>query len=1339
MSKKFLGFLTGVAVVLAAFSFVVIPTVDADELDLETMDTAELIALIQQLLGSSSTATTTTTTTTTTTSTGSFAGIPAGFSFDTNLYSGMSSVDVEYLQIVLNSDPATVVATTGTGSAGNETEYFGSLTKAAVIKFQNKYASEVLTPLGLTSGTGYVGTTTRAKLNSLVAAGSTTTTTPTTDVSALSAVDCVTQGYAWNGTVCSDPNATVTDIASLSAVECVTQGYAWDGTTCFDPSATGSTTTPVVTPVEGAGMTVALASDSPANTTLVTGQSNAPIAKFVFTNKDSVDASITNVTLNRIGVSADSTLANVYLFNGDVRLTDSASVNEGVISFNSGGGLFTVPAGSSMTVTVSSDIATDTSGQIVGVSLTGVTSNVEVSSTLPVVGGTQTIAAASLATYTFGTMSPTTSSTTAIDPANDVVVWQTAITAGTRDIEISKLALKQISSIERSDVENFRLYINGEEIAQVDGLDENNIVTFLFNYTLTGTKTFQVQADIVGGSSRTLQMSLRNKADFTAIDSQYGVSVGPASGTSIPANAGVLSINSGIATMKKDSTSPTGYASLNASNQLIAKYDLEVYGEDIKIDTLKFQVALTNGGGSLTLPAGLRNGRVLINGTQYGSTASLLATGTEYSVNYLAQKGETISVEVYADIYGSNTASGIGFESNDTVKVIAMAGSSNATRQVSLTTTNVPGSAVNANPLTISQGSMTAVAQSNYGTQSVVFPQSDYKIAAYTVTGSAVEAANVYNLALAVTAVDANNDTQVRNVYAVIDGVQDAAIKTNATTTATSPTTVTYNFSVNKELAKNGAMDIVFYADIDTTGTPDGSANVSSTLIVSATGDESGQSITSTTGNGQTVKYSAAKLVITRAAGSPDAAILPDEGTVKTISYQIETENDAYVIDTVAVNFAGTNAGTVISQVQLKDGSNTLQTRAGGSTVTFAGLNYTIAANTKATLDVVVTLSAIGSGLGSTGADIVTTFSSAKVAPASTGVIAPYGGTAPTAGNDLYVYKTIPTISLSTLPSSTLTVGTKALSKVTVSADKSAPLSWKQLMFTLDVSAKPTIASCNTTACTGVKLYDGSTEVAGTMISDTNFTAAGAKSGATITFVPTLEQEISAGGSKTYELRATTVGGAITTDDYILTSIANPSTHANPSRLTSYNGTFTYIAAGSTVAAGDVRQSAVDNYAATGNTVTTVRTMTYVLSKFDPTDLSGTVTLSYDHTGGASEELWAITGGTSAATWTLTSGDKDGIVLTHSTGAVITGTAASSLDGDATLTVTIAKGTAFASGSAVVAGNSDLGLALTAGVDADASFIWSDESAQSHSSSTADWNNDYLVKTLPTASQSLTK
>lgn len=79
------------------------------------------------------------------------------------LSKGTSGDEVVNLQKTLNKDPDTQVAAEGTGSVGNESSVFGSLTEKAVQKFQVKYG--IANPGD--SGYGTVGPKTRAKLNEL--------------------------------------------------------------------------------------------------------------------------------------------------------------------------------------------------------------------------------------------------------------------------------------------------------------------------------------------------------------------------------------------------------------------------------------------------------------------------------------------------------------------------------------------------------------------------------------------------------------------------------------------------------------------------------------------------------------------------------------------------------------------------------------------------------------------------------------------------------------------------------------------------------------------------------------------------------------------------------------------------------------------------------------------------------------------------------------------------------------------------------------------------------------------------------------------------------------------
>ena len=155
MNKKIIA-----SVLAVAFAFSMVGSASAVTVEELQAQIAQLLAQITQLQAQISGQTTTT-----------------GLCLSGDLSQGMTSAEVKMLQQGLNQDPATQVAVSGAGSPGLETSYFGALTKAAVIKFQEKYASEVLASWGFTKGTGYVGSTTRAKFNALYCTPVTTTTT----------------------------------------------------------------------------------------------------------------------------------------------------------------------------------------------------------------------------------------------------------------------------------------------------------------------------------------------------------------------------------------------------------------------------------------------------------------------------------------------------------------------------------------------------------------------------------------------------------------------------------------------------------------------------------------------------------------------------------------------------------------------------------------------------------------------------------------------------------------------------------------------------------------------------------------------------------------------------------------------------------------------------------------------------------------------------------------------------------------------------------------------------------------------------------------------------------
>jgi len=103
------------------------------------------------------------------------------FSFKKTIYEILITYEkhkeVDALHIALQKSGFSINAHELAGHVADNGD-FGESTASAVSGFQQKYADEILTPLGLKYGIGYVGGSTRKKLNSLYGCGTTNNQPP---------------------------------------------------------------------------------------------------------------------------------------------------------------------------------------------------------------------------------------------------------------------------------------------------------------------------------------------------------------------------------------------------------------------------------------------------------------------------------------------------------------------------------------------------------------------------------------------------------------------------------------------------------------------------------------------------------------------------------------------------------------------------------------------------------------------------------------------------------------------------------------------------------------------------------------------------------------------------------------------------------------------------------------------------------------------------------------------------------------------------------------------------------------------------------------------------------
>jgi len=593
INKKILSIITALTVSVFLFAGTGAQALTAEELQAQITALNAQLAGLQGQLGTTGT-------------TGSVSSAAcSGVTFSSNLALGSSGANVKCLQVILNQSADTQVAVTGAGSPGSESTYFGALTKAAVVKFQVKYASDCLTPVGLTAGTGFVGSLTRAKLNTMLAGG------------VISPIGTLPAGCTSNAGY-----STVTGLSCAAGVlpAGCTSNTGYSPTTGASCATGGTVLYPVSSP------TASISSATPGAATLPKSASKVALLT-VNLQAAATDLSVTSLTFKRTGVGDTTDWEALYLYVDGVRVTTygrTISIDDQTVEFSALN--IAIPAGQTKVVTLRSDIlATATAGNQSAFQL--ISSNVAFAG-LPITGYTMTIGGIGVGTVTLATGNTVTSPAVG---AQQAIIGSFKVTAtANSETKLSQVMLTITGTIARANVTNIKLYYGDTLLAQAAGVDnyDNAVLTLSTPFAIAKslTKTFTIKADIGGRVGETVIVKILEAGDVLATETSYGYG---AIITGAPITTGSITLKGGTITLA-DNGPVVGKVSKNAQDVALTNFALT---SNRAVEVIKLGVALISGantidGNDTTMVSDLRIKDADTGATLMTGTLPTIATST---------------------------------------------------------------------------------------------------------------------------------------------------------------------------------------------------------------------------------------------------------------------------------------------------------------------------------------------------------------------------------------------------------------------------------------------------------------------------------------------------------------------------------------------------------------------------------------------------------------------------------------------------------------------------------------------------------------------------------------
>ena len=796
--------------------------------------------------------------------------------FNQNLSLGDSNDEVKALQQALDLQ--------GCFTFGSYTGYFGPITRDAVNCFQSKYASEVLTPLGLSGATGFVGPGTRAKLNALFG----------------------TAGVPGTPETPSDP---------------------------------GTGTVP-----SGTGLMVSTTAQ-PSNSLAVENAASLPYTKFKLTAGSDGAVTVNSVTIERQGLMNDGVVSGVILLDDTGNRVGTAKTLNSLHQAKLDAG-FTIPAGQTKEYTVAVDMAASLdaySGQVGLMAVVAVDAgSAAVSGSLPITGASHTtnisLVIGSVAVPIRGPLDPGSSQDKKVGEIG-YTFSSIRITAGSAEkIRLNSIRWNQSGSAATGDIGNIKTYVDGTAYDTAVSADGKYYVANFGSGIVIDkgfSKEVSIKGDVVSGSGRTIDFDIYRRTDLSLVGETFGYGITVDNGTQTTGtddglfhtaepwfDAFQVTITGGSINVSSAASVPSQNVSENVPNQPLGGFDVEVKGEEVSVAQMVFYFQITRASGSsevadLTSISLYNESGTVVAGPVDGSGAAVSGTATF---------SDTVIFPIGTHTYTLKGKVGSDFESNDTI--VASTTPSGWTtvkgQTTNLTITPTPSSQVQGKTMTVKAAAVAISVSSNPVAQNTVSGAQGFTFANYQFdTTASGENLRVVSWPLAYDAVsgsatDLTNCLLYNGSTVVSESVSPTAVSSSTSFTFLSGG-ITLSKGVVTTLAlkcniSGGASGVYMW------GYDDGQSP-------SPTGIASGQtaSVTETDSVGQRMTIVAnGTLTVTKDSSSPSYAVAAAGTTGNVLGiFKLHADNEAITLVELPLqmsNAAASSSPSDLSKVTLWDG-----------------------------------------------------------------------------------------------------------------------------------------------------------------------------------------------------------------------------------------------------------------------------------------------------------------------------------------------------------------------------------------------------------------------------------